>query len=344
MWDFLRTKAGPIGIDLGSSSLKLVQLCAMDGRIQLVAAAASQVPHDIRNNPQFLHEWYITTIRQLLSSRPFKARNALMSLPGRDVITHHLRLPKSDPEQLAQAVAREAQEKLPFFAGPELLRHVVAGEVYDGHEPKLEVIMMAVDQAVMDRHLDLIERAKLETQSISVEPCAVLQAFSPLLQPGNAAGPAIMFIDLGHSGTRIVIAHADELAFCRTLNIMPSAEEPARVARRLCAEISSCARYHDLVFQEQPVTQMVLLGGPAQDVSLCKELSAGVHLPAQAGDPLLSISQDTRFGPHSDFVPGKSNCDWAVATGLSLQGLGAQAGKNAAATAGHLTEDEPVHA
>ena len=324
MLEFLRTKVVPIGIDLGSSSLKLVQLCATEGRIELVAAAACEVPQEIRNNPDFLHEWYIPTIRQVLSSGSFRGRRAVTCLPARDVVTHHLRLSKGNPDELSEMVAVEAQEKLSFNVSPQLLQYVVAGEVYDGEEAKLEVILMALDQAGLDRHLELLDRTKLESLTISVEPVAMLRALSPLLQQEDILGNAIMFVDLGREASRIAIAHGEELAFCRTLNIASSAESASHLVKRLSEEIRKCLLYHDSVFQERPVTQLIFVGGGAKDASLCEQLGAAARLDHQRGDPLARIAEDTLSGAHSDFVEGGNNCDWTVAVGLSLQGIEAQ--------------------
>ena len=324
MLEFLRTKVVPIGIDLGSSSLKLVQLCATEGRIELVAATTCEVPQEIRNNPDFLHEWYVPTIKQVLSCGRFRGRRAVTCLPSRDVVTQHLRLSKGSTVELSEAVAREAQEKLPFNVEPQLLQHLVAGEVYDGDEAKLEVILMALDQDGLDRHLELLDRTRIESLSISVEPVAMLRALSPLLQEEDILGNAIMFVDLGREASRVAIAHGEELAFCRTLNIASSAESASHLVKRLSEEIRKCLIYHDSVFQERPVTQLIFVGGGAKDASLCEQLGAAAGLEDQRGDPLGRIAADTLFGPHSDLVEGGNNCDWTVAVGLSLQGIEAQ--------------------
>lgn len=342
MWEFRRSKAAPIGIDLGSSSLKLVQLNAADGRLELAAAAACEVPQDIRNNPEFLHEWYIQNIKQLLLTSAFNGRRAVTSLPSRDVITHHLRVAKGSPDEIAADVASEAQEKLPFNAAPQLLRHVVAGEVYDSDDAKLEVIMMALDQRGMNRHLDILDRTNLETVSISVESSAILTAMAPLLLQEDMQTHATMFVDLGRTATRIVIAHGDHLAFARTLNVTLSAESPPNFVRRLCEEIRNCARYHDLMFQERGVTQLLFIGGGAADTDLCAQVSGGADIPGQPGDPTGHLAEDTRFGSHSDMVSGQSNADWTVAIGLALQGIESHQGQANAPAAQLVGDNESV--
>ncbi|HPY77965.1 MAG TPA: hypothetical protein PLQ45_09000, partial [Anaerohalosphaeraceae bacterium] len=65
MLRFLRNKVYPIGIDLGSSSLKMVQLRTTESGLGLVAAGKRDVPHDIQEEPAQLQEWYIRNIKEL---------------------------------------------------------------------------------------------------------------------------------------------------------------------------------------------------------------------------------------------------------------------------------------
>ena len=86
------------------------------------------------------------------------------------------------------------------------------------------------------------------------------------------------------------------------------------------------------------MTGIVFVGGGAKDASLCKELSEGAGLPGQAGDPLALLAEDTRFGEHSDLVDDESNCDWAVAVGLSLQAEQVRSGQVSVAPKAVVTE------
>ena len=74
MLSFLRKKTYPIGIDMGSYSLKIIQLECAEGAIELKAAAKAVLPDEIRDDPWELHNWYISTIRELLASKPFKGK------------------------------------------------------------------------------------------------------------------------------------------------------------------------------------------------------------------------------------------------------------------------------
>ena len=71
MLNLLRKKVFPIGIDLGSFSLKIIQLAMVSGKLELIAAAKAEVPKDVRGDLLGLQKWYITNIKELLTAKPF---------------------------------------------------------------------------------------------------------------------------------------------------------------------------------------------------------------------------------------------------------------------------------
>ena len=219
MLGFLRQKVYPIGVDLGSSSVKLVQLSGAGKGLGLIAAAQAEVPHEIRGNPSALQEWYVETVRELLSSKPFKETRVITCLPARELLVQHLRLAKMDEEQLEKTIPWEAQGKVPFDIHRARLRHIIAGEVYEGSETKMEVILLAASHSVVEQHLSFIGRIKVQIDSINVEPCALVNCFAHLLDKQTESSGGVMFIDLGHSCTKVVITHGLDIVFCRTIGI-----------------------------------------------------------------------------------------------------------------------------
>ena len=218
MFKFLKPKAYPIGIDLGSSSLKLMQLAQGEDGPVLQAAAKSEVPTEIRKDPAALQSWYIQTIRDMLVRKPFKGRRAVTCLPARELLIQHLRVAKMDEAQLAKALIFEAQDKVPFNIRQALLRHMVAGEIYEGAESKLEVILMAASRGVVQQHLNLIEKTKIEIDTINVEPCALVNGFAHLLQNSQQKG-ATLLIDIGNSCTKVVACQQERVVFSRIIPI-----------------------------------------------------------------------------------------------------------------------------
>jgi len=243
MLGVLRQKVYPIGVDLGSCSLKLVQLTQNSSGLSLVAAARADVPREIQDIPSERQEWYIDSFRELLSSKPFKGRRVISCLAAREMLVQHLRVPKMDEKHLEKALPWEAQGKVPFNINTARLHHIVAGEVYDGAECKQEVILMAASATVVKQHLNLIERTKVQVDTINVEPLALVNCFLHLLEKDGAEQKGTMLVDLGHSCSKVVITHGADVAFCRTIGI--GAEQMVRaICDKLSVDYGEAARLY----------------------------------------------------------------------------------------------------
>ena len=243
MLGVLRQKVYPIGVDLGSCSLKMVQLTQNGNGLSLVAAARADVPREIQDIPSERQEWYIESFRELLSSKPFKGRRVISCLAARELLVQHLRVPKMDEKHLEKALPWEAQGKVPFNINTARLHHIVAGEVYDGAECKQEVILMAASATVVKQHLNLIERTKVQVDMINVEPVALVNCFLHLLKKDDTQQKGTMLIDLGHSCSKVVITHGADIAFCRTIGI--GAEQMVRaICDKLSVEYAEAARLY----------------------------------------------------------------------------------------------------
>ncbi len=232
MLRFLRNKVYPIGIDLGSSSLKMVQLRATESGLGLVAAGKMDVPHGMQDEPAQLQEWYIRNIKDLLASKPFKGKRVVTCLPARDMLVQHMRIAKMDEAQTEKALPWEARDKVPFDISQALLRHIIAGEIYEGNECKQEVILMAASREAVQKHLYLIERTKVEIDYVNVEPCALVSCFAHLVEENKDKQSAVMFIDLGHICTKVVVSHGTKIVFSRNVRI--AAEN---IRRSLCDKL-----------------------------------------------------------------------------------------------------------
>lgn len=334
MLQFLKKNDYPIAIDLGSSALKMVQLSEAGGKIALQGAAKAEVPDNLRGNLANRMKWTIDQVKFMLSAKPFKGRKVVSCLPTSELIIQHLRMPKMESRQLEKALAMEAQQKLPSYMTGALLRHIVAGEVYDGDECKQEIIMLAASQGVVQQQLYLIEQSKIEVESINVEANALVNAFG--------SEENLMLVDLGYQGTKVVVAHGKAVSFCRTIDIagaklaQPVAtavatevefsleDSPANVAdnydimlNKLAAELRSCVQYHDMMFESNCVSRVIFVGGLANDTALCQQLAQQLGLPAQLGDPTGKLLSESRNGKHSDLEATGPNAEWAVAFGLA---------------------------
>src|SRR3954452_12596592 len=135
---FFKPATSPIGIDFGSASLKLAQLDGSGNNAALAATAEQEVPAEIARDPAARLQFFAKTIPELLSRGGFCGRRAVLGLPASSMHLERVRVPVLDAEGSRQAIEYEASQRLPFHPSQALIRHVVAGEVYEGEERRSE--------------------------------------------------------------------------------------------------------------------------------------------------------------------------------------------------------------
>lgn len=216
--NMLGPRANPIGIDFGTETLRLAQVSLSGGEVRLVAAASTDVPSHLRNDAQQRLAWLPGALRELLAAGGFRGRHAVLGLPGAMLSMVHLRVPQLDEATLRKAIPTEARGKLPYDPTHAVLRHVVAGEVYQGQEQKLEAIVMAAPKAGVEALLAATAKAKLDVAGINPEPLAILDCFGRFTRKVDQE-QTVMYVDIGAAGSRAVVAHGGKVLFARGIGV-----------------------------------------------------------------------------------------------------------------------------
>jgi type IV pilus assembly protein PilM len=209
----------PIGIDFGTDGLRMAQVEPADGEYRLAAAASAEVPATIRQDPAARLAFFTETVRDRLASGNFKGRRAILSLPAASAFIQHLRLPRLEEEELKKALPWEARGKLPIDPSHALLRHIVAGEVYQDSEQKLEVILLAAARELVNQLLAAAARAKVDVVGMNVEPKAIVDCFTHIYRRKSDAEQTACYVDIGCSGTRATIARGPQILFARAIPV-----------------------------------------------------------------------------------------------------------------------------
>lgn len=345
-------KSLPIGVDLGYSMLRLAQLRNIDGGLELLAAGAAEVPVPLREDIQKRLGFQARMIRQMLASRPFKGRKAVLCLPSHSIFLQSVKLPMAPPSEVDNMVRGELAGKLPYPVERAVVRSLPAGTVYaDGGEMQ-ERIVIAIARDDLDAYLGMAHKAGLEVVGADVQACAVVECFQRLLRRDSDEEKMTLFVDIGSSSTQVVMVRGKKLVFARSLALggltldkelqaaLKIPLEQARQARRRMAEgqaqtaaedelfrlldpklaeiadeIARCLVYYERSFNANAVDKAVFLGGEAHNSRLCQCIARRLNLPATIGDPMagLRLSQGLE-----GIETGKPQPSWAVAVGLSI--------------------------
>lgn len=348
MVDWLsRQRCGPIGVDIGSRSVKLLQFDAARTRVH--DAARWDLPLEPSANPQRHDERIVEAIRHAREGRNFRGREAILCLGASNLFVQNIRVSQATGDELKKLVHFEAAGRLPFASDEAEIRYIEADDVRQGDTVRREVILLACYRPSLDRMLAVAEEAGLRPVAIDVTPAAMLRCYGRQFRRDDDQQRRMMLVNIGASNTTVVIArgsntmfikyidiggrHLDE-AVGRHLKMTPgdaaalrrrnadhtAAERDAEIARgidesvrpvldKLTHEISLCLRYYSVTFRGQPLVQVIVGGGEATE-ALAEWLKARLDLPCDVGNPLRPFEK----GP----AAGRSG-QWDVVAGLALR-------------------------
>jgi type IV pilus assembly protein PilM len=220
MQNFFAAKANPIGVDFGTDSLRLAQVQLMpSGEYRLFAAASADVPGRLRRDPAARMAFFVESTRDLLVQGKFRGRQAILALPAASMVVQHLRMPRLAEAELKKALPWEAKGVLPIDPAHALMRHIVAGEIYQDQEPRHEVIVLAAAQSFVEQFLAAAAKARLDVVGMNVEPKAIIDCFAAIYRRKTDAEVISLFVDIGCGSTRAVIAQQRQIFFARTIPI-----------------------------------------------------------------------------------------------------------------------------
>ena len=102
---FLQKKKDVIGIDIGSSSIKMVQLKEAKGSYHLASLGLAVLPSEaIVDNAIMDSNAIVDTVKGLLDSQKLKTKNVATSVSGHSVIIRKIQLPVMTEEEMEASI------------------------------------------------------------------------------------------------------------------------------------------------------------------------------------------------------------------------------------------------
>lgn len=204
MLDFLKGRNW-IGLDIGNHAIKLVQLKPRGNKVSLVNLVLHPLPPEAQEeaDPDLKLDVISDHIKQLFKEHDLRTRDVVSALPGDDAIVRYVKLPHMSQEELKNVIALEAEQYIPLSIDQVVLDFSVLGEIEEEGQKKLEVLLVAAKEEIVDRHLDLLTRAGLNPLALEVDAFALANAFEHSYGP--MTGETVGLIHIGARLTTINI-------------------------------------------------------------------------------------------------------------------------------------------
>jgi type IV pilus assembly protein PilM len=350
---FSRSKKGVVGLDIGSSGVKLVELKERKaGEFTLMRLGIEPLsPEAIVDGSIMDSSLVVDAIHRLNDQTKVKSTNYATSLSGHSVIIKKIQLPVMPEEELAESIQWEAEQYIPFDINDVRLDYVVLSDGEAGRD-NMDVLLVAVKRDKVNDYVSVISQTGKTPTIVDVDAFAVQNAYE--INYDLDTRKVVALINMGASVTNINILSRGTTVFWRDITMggnyfteslqrefnlsFQQAETLKRgepvdryspsdaravldtVSGEMASEIRKTFDFFSATSSEGPVDELVLSGGCALTPNLLQVLRERFEVPTEMMNPLKKIHYK-----ESDF-----DSTWlqsiapmmAVAVGLGIRKVG----------------------
>ncbi len=214
----LTTQLSPIAVDIGTSSLKLLQVVLGDAP-SIHATAEIEIPDTIRFDGEQRYSFLEQELPGLLKSSGFKGRRVVCSPLASQVLMQPMQIERTDSLNHSDVVTAQLEAQLERMPGSLVVRsHSIAETLKDGRSAT-EMLCWAMAHEDAMRHVSLFKSMKLKLVGIHPQARAIVGAFDHLNRRLSDTETCTMYVDLGWGGMKIAIAHGPEMIFGKQVQI-----------------------------------------------------------------------------------------------------------------------------
>lgn len=172
-----KKKKEVVGIDIGSSSVKVVQLKDNKGALQLLNVGIFPLPPEaIVDNTLMDSAAISSAIRNLIASLGIKIKDVVCSISGNSVIIRKIVLPAMPQEELEDQISWEAEQYIPFDINDVNMDFQILSP--DNNDPsKMNVLLVASKKDIINDYVSVFTEAGMQLSVVDVDSFAVQNAF-----------------------------------------------------------------------------------------------------------------------------------------------------------------------
>lgn len=202
-----------IGLDIGSSSIKMAQLTVGKNDATLEDFAFIQTPSGAIANSEIIDSVLLAdSIRTLFRENKFKNKNCCVGLSGTAVIVKKIAMPRVDPKVIFEQIQYEASQYLPFDISQVTLDYHILP--FSADPEKLEIIVVAAQNEYILNTLSSIKQTGLNCTILDVQSLALANIFQ--LNYGEL-NEAVALFNFGASITNFIVVFRGEVVFSRDI-------------------------------------------------------------------------------------------------------------------------------
>jgi type IV pilus assembly protein PilM len=340
-----------VGLDIGSSAVKAVELKPAGKGYKVTAFGAEPVPPDAIVDGAIIDAGSVAeAIRRVFEgNKAFKSKDVCASLSGNAVIVKKITLPVMTENELAESIYWEAEQYVPFdIQDVNLDYQILDPGTGPNSRGSMDVLLVAAKKEKIGDYTNVISQAGRTPVIVDVDAFALQNAFE--INYGLDAGRTVVLLNAGASAININILQGDQSVFTRDISMggnayteavqkeldlpFDSAEQLKKgipvdgatfeeaqpvlhaVTENVLLEIQKTFDFFKASASTDHIDRIMLSGGASRVDSFHQMVQERFNAPVEDFDPFRTVTWDAKKlgGEPADMAPSA-----AVAVGLALR-------------------------
>ena len=340
-----------VGLDIGSSAVKAVELKPAGKGYKVTAFGAEPVPPDAIVDGAIIDAGSVADAikRVFEGNKAFKSKDVCASLSGSAVIVKKITLPVMTENELAESIYWEAEQYIPFdIQDVNLDYQILDPGTGPNSRGSMEVLLVAAKKEKIGDYTNVIAQAGRTPVIVDVDAFALQNAFEA--NYGLEAGRIVVLLNAGASAININILQGDQSVFTRDISMggnayteavqkeldlpFDSAEQLKKgipvdgatyeeaqpvlhaVTENVLLEIQKTFDFFKASASADQIDRIMLSGGASRVDGFRQMVQERFNAPVEDFDPFRTVTWDAKKlgGEPADMAPSA-----AVAVGLALR-------------------------
>src|SRR5450755_2155004 len=203
-----------VGLDIGSSSIKAVELKSTKHGYELVSFGLEPLAQDTVVDGAIMDAPLVAgAITNIFETQKVKTKNVATAVSGHSVIVKRVTLPMMSEDELYDRIQSEASQHIPFDIADVNLDH----QLLESLDSQMDVLLVAVKKDKILNHTNVLAQAGKNSVIVDIDAFALQNCFEVNYDPDP--GQTVALLNVGASVMNINIVRGGIPLFTRDVSV-----------------------------------------------------------------------------------------------------------------------------
>jgi type IV pilus assembly protein PilM len=337
-----------VGVDIGASSIKVVQLKEARKKLQVIRWGFAALPPQTIIDGHVMNAGAVTeALQRIFHDAKIAQRDVAIGVYGQSVIVRKITVPMMTPAELDEQIHWEAEQHIPFDIKLMSIDYEVLRRRPEAGQ--MDLLLVAAKKDEINDYAAILREAKLKPLVVDINAFTIQNIFEN--QYGLPPEGSIALLNVGAAVSSLNIVSKGVSAFTREITnagnsiteeirkalscsyeqaeaykmgggptqIVP--QEVTQIINQACqglaGEIQRSLDFYLATSGETEIGRIYVSGGSAYLAPLAKAIEKRARVPVQLFDPLANLQVDAKTANEAEMRARAAQL--VVALGLSLR-------------------------